>query len=123
MYDVGLEADPRELKSYFAATAAMRSLMNDSNSARRGAIAEVSEYSCETASIVFRPLPVMQATVVSFGPIYPCSISFLVTPVVTPPAVSAKIPSVSAKSWMPLTISGSETSSAQPPLSRIAREA
>ncbi len=37
------------------------------------------------------------------------------TAVVTPPAVSVKMPSVSASSWMPETISRSETSSAQPP--------
>ena len=41
------------------------------------------------------------------------------TAVVTPPAVSVKMPSVSASSWMPETISTSETSSAQPPVSRI----
>ena len=38
------------------------------------------------------------------------------TAVVTPPAVSVKMPSVSASSWMPETISTSETSSAQPPV-------
>ena len=41
------------------------------------------------------------------------------TAVVTPPAVSVKMPSVSASSWMPETISTSETSSAQPPSARI----
>ena len=61
-------------------------------------MAGVSVYSAEMASIVFRPLPVMQTTVVSLGLMYPFSISFLVTPVVTPPAVSVKIPSVSASS-------------------------
>ena len=49
----------------------------------------------------------------------PWSISFFVTPAVTPPAVSAKMPSVSASSLMAATISGSEMSSAQPPDSRI----
>jgi len=44
---------------------------------------------------------------------------FSATPAVTPPAVSAKIPSVSASCWMAETISGSEMSSAQPPDSRI----
>ena len=45
----------------------MRSLMKFSKTVRRGSIAGVSVYSCEMASIVFRPLPVMQATVVSLG--------------------------------------------------------
>ena len=61
----------------------------------------------------------MQTTVVSSGLMRPCAISFWVTPAVTPPAVSVKIPSVSASSLMATTISGSETSSAQPPESRI----
>ena len=37
---------------------------------------------------------------------------------VTPPAVSAKMPSVSASSWMPATISSSETSAMAPPVRR-----
>src|SRR5260221_921770 len=49
----------------------------------------------------------------------PSRINFSVTPAVTPPAVSVKIPSVSARSLIAETISGSETSSAHPPLSRI----
>src|SRR6266851_1623126 len=66
----------------------MRSLIKFSKTVRRGSIAGVSAYSCEIASIVFRPLPVMQATVVSLGLMYPCSSNFCVTPVVTPPAVA-----------------------------------
>ena len=47
----------------------------------------------------------------------------LATATVTPPAVSAKIPSVSARSCMPSTIASSSTSSLQPPVSRISCEA
>src|SRR5438094_6972 len=82
-------------------------------------MASVAGNSAAMASVVFRPLPVMQTTVVSSGLMRPCAISFWVTPAVTPPAVSVKIPSVSASSLMATTISGSETSSAQPPESRI----
>ena len=53
------------------------------------------------------------------GPMRPVAYRRAVTAVVTPPAVSVKMPSVSASSWMPETISTSETSSAQPPVSRI----
>src|SRR5438132_6420383 len=60
------------------------------------------------ASVVFKPLPVIETTVVSCGWMRPWAISFCVTPVVTPPAVSVKMPSVSARSLMATTISGSE---------------
>src|SRR6266850_665317 len=86
---------------------------------RRGAIASVAGNSAAMASVVFSPLPVMHTTVVSSGLMRFCAMSFCVTPVVTPPAVSVKMPSVSARSLMAATISGSETSSAQPPDSRI----
>ena len=82
-------------------------------------MASVAGNSAAIASVVFRPLPVMQTTVVSLAAMRPWLNSFWVTPVVTPPAVSVKMPSVSASSLMASTISGSETSSAQPPLSRI----
>jgi len=49
-------------------------------------------------SVVFRPLPVMQDTVSSSGLMRPCAYSRAVTAVVTPPAVSVKMPSVSASS-------------------------
>ena len=69
------------------------------------------------ASWVFRPLPVMQMTVEPSRSILPCSISFWATARVTPPAVSAQIPSVSARSFMASTIASSSTSSLQPPVS------
>ena len=72
-----------------------------------------------TASAVFSPWPVMQRTTLSSGPILPLSTSFFAQATVTPPAVSAKIPSVSASSLMPSMISSSEASSAEPPVSRI----
>src|SRR5712664_2013072 len=90
-----------------------------SNASRRGAIASVAGNSAAMASVVFRPLPVMQTTVVSSGLMRFWAMSFCVTPAVTPPAVSVKMPSVSARSLMAATISGSEMSSAQPPDSRI----
>src|SRR6266851_4424332 len=82
-------------------------------------MASVTGNSAAMASVVLRPLPVMQTTVVSSGLIRFWAMSFCVTPAVTPPAVSVKMPSVSARSLMAATISGSEMSSAQPPDSRI----
>ena len=73
-------------------------------------MASVTGNSAAMASVVFRPLPVMETTVVSPDRMRPSRISFWVTPAVTPPAVSVKMPSVSARSLMAATISGSETS-------------
>ena len=83
-----------------------------SKASRRGAMASVAGNSAAIASVVFRPFPVMQTTVVSFGLMRFCAMSFCATPAVTPPAVSVKMPSVSASSLMAATISGSEMSSA-----------
>ena len=44
----------------------------------------------------------------------PCAINFLVTPTVTPPAVSVNIPSVSASSLIPSTIESSSAAVAVP---------
>src|SRR5713101_4517142 len=103
----------------FVAAAARWVSRRASKASRRGAMASVAGNSAAIASVVLRPLPVMQTTVVSSGKMRPSRMSFSVTPAVTPPAVSVKIPSVSARSLMAATISGSEISSAQPPLSRI----
>ena len=81
-------------------------------------MASIAGNSAAMASVVFSPLPVIETTVVSSGWMRPSRISFWVTPAVTPPAVSVKMPSVSATSLMAATISGSEMSSAQPPLSQ-----
>ena len=67
----------------------------------------------------FKPLPVIQRTAESFRGILPDAMSFCATPTVTPPAVSAKMPSVSANSLMASRISSSVTSSAAPFVSRI----
>ena len=48
----------------------------------------------------------------------PRSASLRSTAVVTPPAVSVKMPVVSASSWMPSTISSSVTASIDPPVLR-----
>ena len=56
----------------------------------------------------------MKATVFSLGSILPASTSFLRTAMVVPPAVSVKMPSVSARSFMPAIISASVTSSMLP---------
>ena len=76
-----------------------------------------------SGSWVFSPLPVMHRTIDSSRPIRPCSISFWATARVTPPAVSAQIPSVSARSFMASMIASSSTSSLQPPVSTISLEA
>ena len=72
-----------------------------------------------TASCVFRPCPVMQSTADSFAGILPLAISFFAQATVTPPAVSAKMPSVSASKRMPSMISSSEASSHEPPEGRM----
>ena len=61
----------------------------------------------------------MQRTVDASRSIFPCSISLRATARVTPPAVSAQMPSVSASRAMASTIASSSTSSHQPPVSRI----
>jgi len=70
-------------------------------------------FSC-TASRVFKPSPVISRTVSASGSILPFSMSFLAVATVTPPAVSAKMPSVRASSRMPSTTSSSVTSSIAP---------
>jgi len=58
-----------------------------------------------SASVVFKPLPVMQRTVVSSGRIRFCAYSLRAALTVTPPAVSVKTPSVSASKVIASTIS------------------
>lgn len=69
-----------------------------------------------TASSVFKPSPVMSRTVSASGSSLPASMSFFAVATVTPPAVSANMPSVRASSRMPSTTSSSETSSTAPPV-------
>ena len=57
------------------------------------------------------------------SPISPRSASFASTAVVTPPAVSVKIPVVSASRRIPSRISSSETASTPPPLWRASSSA
>ena len=71
-----------------------------------------------TASSVFRPSPVMTSTTRSSGSMSPRAASFASTAVVTPPAVSVKMPVVSASRRMPARISSSLTASIEPPLRR-----
>ena len=68
-----------------------------SKSSSVGLITTGSGMRSSRGSWVFRPLPVMQTTIDSSRSIRPCSISFWATARVTPPAVSAQIPSVSAE--------------------------
>ena len=74
-----------------------------------------------SASWVLRPWPVMQSTALSFLGILPVAMSFLAQATVTPPAVSAKMPVVSARSLIPSTISSSVQSSELPPVSLMLR--
>ena len=71
-----------------------------------------------TASSVFRPSPVMTSTTRSPAPMSPRSASLASTAVVTPPAVSVKMPVVSASRRMPSRISWSVTESIEPPVAR-----
>src|SRR6185369_13725663 len=96
---------------------------NFSNSARRGAIVGTPEdedaYDSAIGSSVLSPLPVMQTTVVSSGLMAPDRINLIAAASVTPPAVSVKIPSVSASVRIAATISSSVDACAVPPCSLI----
>src|SRR5690606_26050736 len=72
----------------------------------------------DTALSVLRPSPVFSTTVSASGSSVPAASSLRSTPVVTPPAVSAKMPSVRASSRIESTISGSLTCSTAPPVRR-----
>ena len=65
----------------------------------------------------------MIATTRSESEIAPASASFASTAVVTPPAVSVKIPVVSASSRIPARISSSVTESIEPPVARASSSA
>src|SRR4051812_24301019 len=93
-----------------------------SNCSNRGSISCASKVS-RTASSVLRPSPVMTSTTRSPGPMSPRSASFASVAVVVPPAVSVKMPVVSASSRMPALISSSSTASIAPPLARASSSA
>src|SRR4051794_30835436 len=76
-----------------------------------------------TASRVFKPSPVIQTTTRSSGSMSPRSASLASTATVTPPAVSVKMPVVSASRRMPARISASETESIAPPVPRASSSA
>src|SRR5438132_1548460 len=90
-------------------------------SATRGAMTGAARNTGATASIVFRPFPVMHSTTSSSAENRPSPASARAAATVTPPAVSVKIPTASASSRIPATNSASETAATQPPDSRIAR--
>src|SRR5699024_3495591 len=81
------------------------------NASRDGSSVAVTPAS--TASSVLRPSPVLSTTVSVFGSSLPLRISLRRTPAVTPPAVSAKMPSVRARRLMASTISSSPTCSTE----------
>ena len=114
------ECRPRDCPTGGAETA-IACPMNFSKAAMRGSMAASSEKRLASASVVLRPLPVMQSTVSSSGRMRPWAMRDLAQATVTPAAVSPKIPSVEASSSMPETRSSSDTSAAQPPLARIMR--
>src|ERR1035437_2479444 len=90
-----------------------------SNSRRLGLHSRGLPYGSCTASSVFNPLPVTQMTAEESRGILPDAMSFFATPTVTPPAVSAKMPSVSGIVLVGWGISWSVTASAAALVSRI----
>ena len=87
-----------------------------SKSDSRGPISCGSGSLPTSGSCVFMPLPVTQMTTgPSSLPMCPLSIRRIAAPSVTPPAVSVKIPSVSASRLIAATISSSLGFAAQPP--------
>src|SRR5215218_1926963 len=87
------------------------------NSSNDGAISWTSNVP-RTASSVLSPSPVMTSTTRSPGSMSPRAASLARTAVVVPPAVSVKMPVVSASRRMPARISSSETASIEPPVRR-----
>src|SRR4029079_4891780 len=83
-----------------------------------GLMVTVGDATGATASNVLSPSPVLSTTVSASGSRRPSASSFFSVATVTPPAVSAKMPSVCASSWIPSTISSSDTSSIAPPVRR-----
>ena len=75
------------------------------------------------ASTVLRPCPVTRATTRSSGRMAPEAASLHRVAMVTPPAVSAKIPSVRASSPMASITSSSVTAAHEPPVRRITSSA
>ena len=77
----------------------------------------------ERASTVFSPCPVTRATTRSSDRTTPWLTSLARVAMVTPPAVSAKMPSVRASSWIPSITSSSVTEAQEPPDLRMASSA
>src|SRR4051794_20313314 len=90
---------------------------------RVGGITAVGPTVRSTASSVFRPCPVTYATTRSSERTMPSAASRFSVAMVTPPAVSAKIPSVRASSFIASTISSSVTAASPPPVWRTASSA
>src|SRR4051812_48399185 len=84
-----------------------------SNASNRGSISWASNVP-RTASRVLSPSPVIPSTTVSCGSMSPRAASLARVAVVTPPAVSVKMPVVSASRRMPARISSSVTLSIPP---------
>src|SRR5262249_52710190 len=76
-----------------------------------------------SGSVVFKPWPVSDTTIAPSRPMRPSARRRFVAASVTPPAVSVKMPSVSARRRIAATISGSSGAAAWPPESAIARVA
>src|SRR5262249_40060898 len=76
-----------------------------------------------SGSGVFSPWPVMHRATLSPAPILPSRTRARAAATVTPPAVSVKMPSVSASRRMPATISSSVAAAAYPPDARMAATA
>src|SRR5207302_3532282 len=88
--------------------------MASANASMVGLIVAVGFAIGATASIVFNPRPVTYATTRSSGRTTPARANLASVAIVTPPAVSAKMPSVRAKSRIPSTTSASDTDSIAP---------
>src|SRR5687768_3115594 len=106
----------RDLDGHCHVATASR-LSSASKLATAGSISLMRKVS-RVASRVFSPSPVITATTRSPAGSRPSRASLARTPIVTPPAVSVKIPVVSARSRMPARISSSVTESIDPPVSR-----
>src|SRR5262249_55449355 len=82
-------------------------LYSSSNALSEAAITGGPPIAASSGSVVLRPLPVIATTTHASLRIRPSSISFCAAASVTPPAVSVKMPSLSARSRIAATISSS----------------
>src|SRR5690606_21021684 len=109
---------PQDGRNAYRSAHGRSSFQKFSKSSYRGGMVVLGPTWSATASSVFSPSPELITTVSASGSSRPSAISLAVTPTVTPPAVSPKMPSVRASRRMLVTTVSSSTSAITPPVRR-----